>query len=54
MRALSGQQATGYVGFDMTAALSLASAMGLPAALAADLLPHLEPICISRMNEQLR
>ncbi|MCF7700553.1 DUF7697 family protein [Loktanella sp. M215] len=54
MRIVSGQTATGYVAFDMTAALALARAMGLPAALAADLLPRIETVAVAKMNEQLR
>ena len=44
----------GAIGWDMTAALAMASALGIASRLAADLLPHLESVMVTKLNEQIR
>lgn len=41
------------IGWDMTAALALAQASGVPLALAAEILPEIEPVFVEKTNEQL-
>lgn len=42
------------IGWDMTAALAMARAMGVSPRLAADLLPHVEAAMTAKMNEQIK
>ncbi|MEO1961646.1 MAG: hypothetical protein ABGW82_11890 [Paracoccus sp. (in: a-proteobacteria)] len=49
MRVLSGA----VIGWDPTAALGLAEALGIPAPAAAELLPIIEAVMVRRMNEQM-
>jgi hypothetical protein len=41
------------IGWDMTAALSLAKALGLNSMVAAELLPELEAVMVRRINEKI-
>ncbi|MEO1961563.1 MAG: hypothetical protein ABGW82_11455 [Paracoccus sp. (in: a-proteobacteria)] len=53
---LSGQIRTipgAVLGWDMTAALALGQALGIPAVAIAELLPVIEAEMIRRMNEQI-
>tara|TARA_B100001765_G_C19259888_1_gene230705 strand:+ start:373 stop:528 length:156 start_codon:yes stop_codon:yes gene_type:complete len=49
LRVLSGA----VIGWDLTAALGLAAALGIPAPAAAELLPIIEAVMVRRMNEQM-
>ena len=42
------------LGWDMAAALSLASALGIPAKAVAEFLPDIEAQMVRRLNEQIR
>lgn len=41
------------IGWDLTAALGLATALGIPAPAAAELLPVIEAVMVRKMNEQM-
>ncbi|OUS20358.1 DUF7697 family protein [Puniceibacterium sediminis] len=41
------------VGWDMSAALALADALGVPPAAAAELLPVIEAVMVTKLNEQM-
>ena len=41
------------IGWDLTAALGLAAALGIPATAAAELLPIIEAVRVRKMNEQM-
>ena len=41
------------IGWDMGAALSLASALGINALIAAELLPEIEAMIVHKLNEQM-
>ena len=41
------------IGWDMSAALALGSALGVPPAAAAELLPVLEAVMVAKLNEQM-
>ncbi|WP_238381010.1 DUF7697 family protein [Alkalilacustris brevis] len=41
------------IGWDMGAALALAEALGVPAVVAAELLPPIEAVMVSKINEQM-
>ena len=43
----------GIIGWDMTAALALASALGVPGVAVAELLPAIEAVMVTRINERL-
>lgn len=49
IRALPG----GLIGWDMTAALALGQALGIPALVLAELLPPLEAVMVRKVNEQI-
>ena len=40
-------------GWDMSAALALGSALGVPTAAAAELLPVIEAVMVAKLNEQM-
>lgn len=42
------------LGWDLTAALALAGALGVDARLAAEILPEIEPVVIGRINSQMK
>jgi len=42
------------LGWDMTAALALARALGVNTFIAADLLPEIEAVMVRKFNEQIR
>ena len=41
------------IGWDMGAALAVASALGVPPVVAAELLPPIEAVMVSKINEQM-
>ena len=41
------------IGWDLTAALGLATVLGIPAPAAAELLPVIEAVMVRKMNEQM-
>ena len=41
------------IGWDLTAALGLATALGIPAPVTAELLPIIEAVMVRKMNEQM-
>ena len=41
------------LGWDMSAALSLASALGIDMLIAAELLPEIEAVMVRKLNEQM-
>jgi hypothetical protein len=41
------------IGWDMGAALAMANALGVPPAAAAELLPVIEAVMVSRINERM-
>lgn len=41
------------IGWDLTAALGLGAALGIPASAAAELLPIIEAVMVRKMNEQM-
>ena len=43
----------GVTGWDMSAALALADALGVPPAAAAELLPVVEAVMVAKLNEQM-
>ncbi|WP_255435665.1 hypothetical protein [Paracoccus sp. S1E-3] len=49
MRVLPGA----VIGWDLSAALGLAAALGIPAPAAAELLPIIEAVMVRKMNEQM-
>jgi hypothetical protein len=50
LRAIPGA----VLGWDLTAALALASALGIDARLVAEVLPEIEPIVVAKINEQVK
>lgn len=42
------------IGWDMTAALAVAQALGVSLRLAADLLPHIEAAMTTKLNDQIK
>jgi hypothetical protein len=54
--ALGGQlrvSETRVLGWDMTAALAMARALGVPETAAAEILPEIEPVMVRKTNEQI-
>ena len=41
------------IGWDMGAALAMAEALGVPPAVAAELLPAIEAVMVTKINEQM-
>ena len=41
------------IGWDMSAALALGDALGVPAPAAAELLPEIEAVMVRRLNEEI-
>ena len=41
------------VGWDLTAALALSDALGIPPAASAELLPNIEAVVVRKLNEEL-
>ena len=41
------------IGWDMSAALALGDALGVPPAVAAELLPLIEAVMVAKLNEQM-
>jgi hypothetical protein len=41
------------IGWDMSAALALGEALGVPPAAAAELLPVIEAVMVAKLNEQM-
>lgn len=51
VRLAAGMGGISVIGWDMTAALSMGQAMGLPALLVADVLPAVEAVMVRAMRE---
>lgn len=51
LRVASGMTAR-VIGWDMNAAFTMGAALGIPPVVIAEFLPDLEPIAVSKMNEQ--
>jgi len=45
--------AGGVIGWDMSAALALARALGVPGVAVAELLPPIEAVMVAKLNEQM-
>ena len=43
----------GIIGWDMTAALALARALGVPGVAVAELLPAIEAVMVEKLNERI-
>ena len=41
------------IGWDMSAALALGSALGVPSAVSAEFLPVVEAVMVAKLNEQM-
>lgn len=54
IRVVSGMMSTSYVGWDLNAAFALGDALGIPRLAVAELLPEIEAVAMSKMNEQAR
>jgi len=50
MRHITGAETVVATGWDMTAALALAAALGVPTRLAAEMLPEIEAATVNAMN----
>jgi hypothetical protein len=53
LRIVSSAQGTAVLGWDMTAALAMAQALGVNPLLAAECLPEIEAVMVRRFNEQM-
>ena len=57
MGRLGGQMrvtpSSGVIGWDMTAALALARALGVPGSLVAELMPAIEAAMVVKLNERI-
>ncbi|WP_156953476.1 DUF7697 family protein [Aquamicrobium defluvii] len=53
MRVAGGMGATVVIGWDMTAALAMARALGIDPLVAAECLPGIEAVMVRKLNEQM-
>ena len=53
LRLVTGQHGAIVIGWDMTAALAMARALGIPPLAVAELLPPIEAVMVRKLNEQL-
>lgn len=53
LRVAAGMGGTMVLGWDMTAALALARALGLDPLIAAECLPEIEAVMVRKLNEQM-
>lgn len=53
LRLVAGQHGAIVIGWDMTAALAMARALGIPPLAVAELLPPIEAVMVRKLNEQL-
>jgi len=54
LRLVAGSHGTIVIGWDMTAALSMARALDIPPLAVAELLPPIEAVMVRRLNEEAR
>ncbi|WP_299131680.1 hypothetical protein [uncultured Amaricoccus sp.] len=54
MRIAMGMGGGAVIGWDMTAALALARALGIDPLIAAECLPEIEAVVVRKLNEQMR
>ena len=54
LRLVAGAQGAIVIGWDMTAALALATALGIPPLAVAELLPPIEAVMVRKLNEEAR
>lgn len=54
LRLVAGQHGTIVIGWDMTAALAMAGALGIPPLAVAELLPPIEAVMVRKLNEDAR
>ncbi len=54
LRLVAGAQGAIVVGWDMTAALAMAAALGIPPLAVAELLPPIEAVVVRKLNEEAR
>ena len=54
LRLVAGSHGTIVIGWDMTAALSMARALDIPPLAVAELLPPLEAVMVRKLNEEAR
>ncbi|WP_413877085.1 hypothetical protein [Albidovulum sp.] len=53
LRIATGMGGGAVIGWDMTAALAMASALGLDPLIAAECLPEIEAVMVRKLNEQM-
>jgi len=53
LRIAGGMGATVVIGWDMTAALAMARAIGVDPLIAAECLPEIEAVMVRKLNEQM-
>lgn len=53
LRVVGGMGASVVIGWDMTAALAMARALGLDPLIAAECLPAIEAVMVRKLNEQM-
>ena len=54
LRLVAGSHGTIVIGWDMTAALAMAAALGIPPLAVAELLPPIEAVMVRKLNEEAR
>lgn len=54
LRIVSGANSAIVIGWDMTAALAMAAALGIPPLAVAELLPAIEAVMVRKLNEEAR
>ena len=52
LRLVAGQHGAIVIGWDMTAALAMAAALGIPSLAVVELLPPIEAVMVRKLNEQ--
>ena len=53
LRIAAGMGGATVLGWDMTAALAMAQALGVPSLIAAECLPEIEAVMVRKLNEQM-
>lgn len=54
LRLVAGQHGAIVIGWDMTAALAMAAALGIPSLVVVELLPPIEAVMVRKLNEEAR
>ena len=54
LRLVAGSHGAIVIGWDMTAALAMAAALGIPPLAVAELLPPIEAVMVRKLNEEAR